>query len=314
MSLPPYLSRADSRCIRIAGNPWTENATLNTLMDRWGLLREFGVDAVIVPAEGVAGPFDAICAGEADLCMVSGYNRVLPRIAAGAPVRIVGAGMRKAALTVLARPDSIRCLADLQGRRIAVGPHLGLLHALVLQLFRERGLDTRGVTFVAAGSNDQCYRAVVEGAADACCTSVSHLNDTDGLHPVDGGNIWQALPRYRFQTAYASQYAIRDKHDLLVAVMAAHGALFDRLMSPSAREDYFAARASVEGGCDSSAARATWNFIQTERPYCRDLTLDAEDIDYLQAMFCGLGLMSHPLPMASLAEMTPAQAAVHLPG
>lgn len=310
----PYLSRDGVGHLRIASNPWTENATLNALMDRWGLQGNFGLKAVEVSANGVAGPFEAICTGQADLCLVSGYNGLLPRIAAGAPVRIVGAGMRKAALTILARPDRIRCLADLEGRRIAVGPRLGLLHILMLQLFRENALDASSANFIAAGSNDQCYSAVVTGAADACCTSVSHLNDSDGLRPVDGGNIWQALPSYTFQTAYASTAALRDKRDALVLALAAQGALYDRLMRPCAREDYFAARASVEGQAGSRAAHATWAFLQAERPYRRDLTLGGAEVEYLQSMLGWFGLMRQAVPAACLVDMAPARTAASLPG
>jgi NitT/TauT family transport system substrate-binding protein len=84
-----------------------------------------------------------------------------PRIEEGAGVKIVGAGMKKSALTVFAKPDGIKRLADLKGKAVAVGPALGLLHALMLQLMKEKGIDRSQVNFVDKGSNDQCYEAVV---------------------------------------------------------------------------------------------------------------------------------------------------------
>jgi hypothetical protein len=128
----------------------TENATLNALMEQQDYLRQFGVDALIAEAPGATGPFDAIAAGAADICMVSGYNMVLSRIEQGARVKIACAGMRKTALTVFAKPDGIETLADLQGRTVAVGPKLALLHAL--QLFLVHCVSDRAVqgTNVAA--------------------------------------------------------------------------------------------------------------------------------------------------------------------
>ena len=82
-----------------------------------GYFRQFGVNALIVEIPGSTGPFDAIATCAADLCMVSGYNLVLSRIAQGANVKIVGAGMKKCALTVFARPEGIRTLADRRARR-----------------------------------------------------------------------------------------------------------------------------------------------------------------------------------------------------
>jgi NitT/TauT family transport system substrate-binding protein len=310
----PYVARATVTRLRIVSNPGLENATLNALIAQQGLFRRFGVDAVIVEAPGIAGPFDAIAAGEADVCMVSGYNRVLARIGQGAPVKIVGAGMKKCALTVYAKPEGIRTLADLRGRTVAVGPHLGLLHESMLQLLKEKGIDAAQVNFVDKGSNDQCYHAVVDGAADACCASISHLNDRDGLVTVGGGNLWQALPDYTFQTAYASDGALGDKHAGLVAVMAAYGALYDFLMSPASHGAFFEARRHAQKTFDARSAQAIWDFNHVQKPYSRNLALGEGDIAYLQRMFIGLGSLKRQQPFAAVADMSAAHAAAALLG
>jgi NitT/TauT family transport system substrate-binding protein len=307
----PYLARAASR-IRIVSNPGLENATLNALMDEQGYFRQLGVDAVIVEVPGITGPFDAISAGAADVCMVSGYNMVLSRIAQGARVKIVGAGMKKCALTVFARPNGMNTLADLKGKTVAVGPSEGLLHTLMLQLMKEKGIDAAQVNFVDKGSNDQCHEAVVKGEADACCSSISHLHDNDALVVISEANMWQALPRCIFQTAYASDAAIRDKHEGMVAVMAAYGALYDYLMSPAAHDAFFAARRWAQKTFDEASAQAVWEFNQVQRPYSRDLSLTGGDIGYLQDMFMGLGTLSHKQPFAAVADMSAAQAAAKL--
>jgi NitT/TauT family transport system substrate-binding protein len=310
----PHIARASATQLRIVSNPGLENATLNALMEQQGYFKQFGVDAVIVEAPGSAGPFDAIVAGAADVCMVSGYNRVLSRIEQGANIKIVGAGMKKCALTVFAKPDGIKTLADLKGRTVAVGPHLGLLHELMLQLLKEKGIDASQVNFVDKGSNDQCYHAVVKGEADACCSSISHLNDKDGLVAVSEGNMWQALPRCTFQTAYASDAALRDKHDGLVAVMAAYGALYDYLMSPASHDALFEARKRAQKKFDQASAQAISDFNRLQRPYSRDLSLTGDDIAYLQRMFIGLGSLKQQQPFAAVADMSAARAAAKLRG
>jgi NitT/TauT family transport system substrate-binding protein len=310
----PRVARAAATRLRIVSNPGLENATLNALMAQQGFFKRFGVDAAIVEAPGIAGPFDAIAAGTADVCMVSGYNRVLARIEQGAPVKIVGAGMKKCALTVYARPDNIRTLADLRGRTVAVGPHLGLLHESMLQLLKEKGIDAARVKFIDKGSNDQCYHAVVDGEADACCASISHLNDRDGLVAVAGANLWEALPEYTFQTAYASDAALRDKHEGLVAVMAAYGALYEFLMSPGSRDAFFEARRYAQRTFDAPSAQAIWDFNHLQKPYSKDLTLSGNDIAYLQRMFIGLGSLKRQQPFADVADMSAAHAAATLLG
>ena len=310
----PYVARAAATRLRIVSNPGLENATLNALMDQLGYFRQFGADPLIVQAPGPAGPFDAIAAGAADICLVSGYNMVLSRIEQGAKVKIVGAGMKKIALTVFARPDGIRTLADLKGKTVAVGPAMGLLHALMLQLMKEKGVDAAQVNFVDKGGNDQCYEAVVKGEADACCSSISHLNDKDGLAVVEEGNMWEALPDCVFQTAYASDAALRDRHEEIVAVMAAYGALYEHLMSPASRDAFFEARRRAQKKFDEASARAIWDFNQIQRPYARDLSLSDGEIGYLQDMYIGLGGLRQKQPIAAVADMSAASAAAKLLG
>lgn len=308
----PHIARAAAGKLRIVSNPGLENATLNALMDQQGYLKQFGADVQLMQAPGATGPFNAIASGAADLCMVSGYNMLLSRIEQGAPVKIVGAGMRKSALVVFARPEGIATLADLRGKTVAVGPKLGLLHALLLQLMKEKGLDASQVNFVDKGSNDECYQAVVKGEADACCSSVSHLNDKDGLVVVRDGRLWQSLPRYTFQTAYAADAALRDKHEAMVPVMAAYGKLYDYLMTPAAQDAFFEARRRAQKQFDEASAQAVWEFNQTQRPYSRDLSLSVDDIAYLQEMFIGLGALKHKQAMDAVADMSAANEAAKL--
>jgi NitT/TauT family transport system substrate-binding protein len=308
VAAPALANRAAAR-IRIVSNPGLENATLSALIDHLGLFRKFGAHADIIEAQGVSGPFDAIACGEADVCMVSGYNMVLPRIERGADVRIIGAGMRKCALAVYARPQGIRTLADLMGRTVAVGPRLGLLHAMMLQLLKEKGLDASQVRFVDKGSNDQCYDAVVQGEADACCSSISHLRDQDGLVVVQGGNLWQELPRCTFQTAYAGSGALKDRHEAVVAVMAAYGALYDFLMSPSSYRAFMQARQRAQRRFDQDSAFAIWDFNQRHKPYASDLTLSDAAIGYLQSMYVGLGSLRQKQAISAVSDMRAAKAA-----
>ncbi|RWR29061.1 ABC transporter substrate-binding protein [Sinirhodobacter populi] len=308
----PAIVRAANRRLTIVSNPGLENATLNALMDRQGYFQQFDVEAEIIELPGATGPFDAILAGQGDVCMVSGYNLVLARIAQGAPVRIIGAGMRKVALALYTRTPDIRGLADLPGRTIAVGPELGLLHMLTAELLKQHGLDPARVTFLDKGSNDQAYQAVVRGEADACCSSISHLHDADDLTLLDGGKLWEGLPRYTFQTAYAAQSALRDKPEVLTAALAAYGALYDYLMSPAARDAFFDARRQAQKTFDAASALAVWEFNQNERPYTRDLTIGDDGIDDLQQVLIGAGALEDRQPVAAVADMSCARAAARL--
>ena len=153
---------------------------------------------------------------------------------------------------------------------------------------------------------------MVKGEADACCSSISHLNDDDGLVTISGGDLWETLPRCVFQTAYAADSALRDQHANIVAVMAAYGALYDYLMSPAAHDAFFEARKHAQKKFDKASAQAVWNFNQVQRPYSRDLSLTHDDIDYLQDMEINFGSLKHKLPFHSIADMSPANDAAML--
>lgn len=310
----PYLARGATSPIHIVSNPGLENATLNALMDELGYFRRFGVDARIVEIAGPTGPFDAIAAGAGDVCMVSGYNLVLSRIAQGAKIKIIGAGMRKCALTVFTRPNGAKTLRDLIGKTVAVGPSEGLLHSLMRQLLTEKGIDASRVNFVDKGSNDQCHAAVERGEVDASCSSISHMNDGDGLRVIAEADMWQALPRCIFQTAYAADAALNDKHEALVAVMAAYGALYDYLMSPASRDAFFAARKRAQKKFDAASAQATWEFNETQRPYSKNLALNVGDIGYLQDMYLRQGTLNRKQSFSEVADMSAAHAAAKLLG
>lgn len=305
----PYIAKAATTQIRIVSNPGLENATLNALMNELGYFKTYGVDARIVQVPGATGPFDAIANGAADVCMVSGYNLVLTRIEQGAKVKIIGAGMKKCALTIFAKPNDAKTLVDLRGKTVAVGPKLGLLHTLVLKLMKEKGIDASTINFVDHGSNDQCFDAVASGAADACCSSISHLNDGAGPKAISEGDMWRALPNCVFQTAYASDEALREKQEGLISTMAAYGALYEYLMSPASHDAFFDARKRSQKNFDAASAKATWEFNQTQRPYSRDLSLTASDIEYLQEMDIGVGSLKRKQPFSAVADMSAARAA-----
>lgn len=305
------MSPAASGPLRIATNPWLENATLNAVMERMRFFDRFGATVRLVEAEGVAGPFDAVESGAADLCMISGYGGTLPRIAAGAPVRIVGAAMRKPALAVLGDP-SIAGLADLAGRSLAVGPPRGLLHTIMLQALRQAGVPPERIDWQHIGSNADCFQAAARGEVDACCASVANLAAPGRLRLVPGARVWELLPRATFQSAFASQDALSTRRPELRAAMAAYGALFAFLMDPGSQGAFMDARAKAQLRFDPDSAQAVWQFIQETRPYAPVLDLDEARLADMQTPLVDSGMLDAALPAQHIADMSIAREATAL--
>lgn len=298
--------------IRIACNPGVENQTLMILMHQLGFLQQFDVNAVLIETPGVAGPLRAILEGKADVCMTSGYNGLFSCLGDGAPIKIIGSGMKKVALALFADGGENLSLSDLQDKTIAVGEPLGLLHCLVSELFRAKKIDPQTINFKFLGSNRNCYQAVIRGDADACCASVSHFGLEHKVSPVVGGKIWSSLPRYIYQLATASIDIIESGFDELVRLIAAYGTLYKYLMTPGSQRTFIEARQATGVGSDEREALAYWKFLVSERPYSTSIELSEAELTYLQDVLLSSGNLTIRQNLSVVTDMRAAKAASSL--
>jgi len=300
--------------VRIASNPGLENATLNELIKAKGYFDEFGVHATIVTAAGASGPLESLVAGSADICLVSGYNRIIPSIVNGAPVKIVGGAMLLPAHALYTTRDDIQSLQDLIGKNVGVGPNNGLLHALMIMRLRKARIDPSSVNFLNKGGNANIYKAVIAGEVDAGLASISNLSSgkNDGVHVVMGGEMWKELQEYTFQSAYATDRAIATNREALVRTLAAYSELYRFLQSPDSRGDFFAARRTAQKEFDAASAESIWEFVQESQPYAQDLLVSEERINTLQELNMSLGLQQNLHAYADVADMSLAREAAEL--
>jgi ABC-type phosphate/phosphonate transport system substrate-binding protein len=184
--------------VRVVANSGVENQTLIELLDRQGFLRSVGISQTLVVVASPQATLETLTSDRADICVVSGFNGVLPAIEKGSPIKVVGAAQRAPALAVYsARPD-IRSVSDLVGRTVGIGPELALLHVTMLALLKAKGVDAKAVRFVRVGSNAEIYREVKAGKIDAGPSDVSNLLDAErsGVHMLSDGKMWSELAEY----------------------------------------------------------------------------------------------------------------------
>lgn len=292
--------------IRIASNQGTENAALQQLMTERGFARRLGLEIALVESGAIEGPIEALEAGRADVCMISAYAGVLPAIEAGKPVRLIGSAMQLPALAVCSANDSLRTVRDLAGRRIGIGETDGLLHLVMLALLRHHGMPSTAAEFVTVGSSEQVFRAVAAGAVDAGPCGVAALSDRR-IHILNGGALWDALPEFTYQFAYASTAALATRSDAIARCLAAYTLLFRFVSSPRSRAAYLEARQAVGG--DMAEGQAVWDFIQHVRPYAPMPGLSPAHVAYLQRLNVRVGLQRQVVPFDRVANLAPAAAA-----
>jgi NitT/TauT family transport system substrate-binding protein len=302
--------------VRVASNQSVENAALQQLLLASGYAKALSLDVEIVESKTVSGPMESLLSGDADICMISGYVGVLPAIAQGKPLRLVGAAMLLPALAVYSANDNIRRVEDLAGRTIGVGPLNGLLHILMMTLLRKKGIDAAQVRFVNAGSNAQVLEAVAAGKVDAGLSGVAGTSGAGAAKVMENGRLWLELPEYTYQLSYASVRALKEKPEALARCVAAYTRFFRYLSGPRSRAAYLDARrrAASQGAGESSDAEgeAVWNFIQRYQPYALEPGLTPERVAWLQELNVALGIQSRVLGFDQVVDLAPAQGAKRL--
>lgn len=316
LALSPGLlwARAPDRLppLRIVGNPGVENATFLELFRARGLSDRYGLDAVYSERPSVSGPMEAIIAGEADLCLISAFSGVLPAIARGADLRVVGMAMALPALAFFAGSPSISSIKDLPGRRIGIGERGGLLHLLTLALFRKRGIESNAVDWVDCGSNAQVFAAVAAGKVDAGLSGPAALARTEVAHVLRDGLLWRELPEYSYQLAYSSRKIAAERPDAVARALAAFAHLYRFLALDGSLANYRMARSAVAPQFDEAEADAVWNFIHSARPYSSQPGISRRRVEYLQNLNAFAGLQDRIMAFEDVVDPVPAELARRL--
>jgi NitT/TauT family transport system substrate-binding protein len=303
--------------VRVASNQGVENASLQQLLADRGIGQSLALEIELVEGRSVSAPTEALLADQADVCMISAFAGVVPAIARGVPLRLIGAAMRLPALAVYTRRDDIRRVPDLRGRTVGVGGHDGLLEVLMRALLRKRGMDDAQVTFVDAGSSAQVLEAVAAGKVDAGVSGVAGLGGTgraagDAVRVLEDGRLWQALPEYTYQPAYASIQALNTRAEAVARCLAVYTRLYRYLSAPGSRTAYLEARRLAAHADSPAEGEAVWNFIQRTQPYALQPGLSPRQVHALQEINVALGLQPQVLPFARMADSSPAHAAAKL--
>ena len=312
--VPSFAFAVDSIPVKVVTNGGIENLTILSLLERQGFLTAAGVQQTLVNVGTPVATLDALTANKAEICIVSGFNGLLPALEKGAPVKVVGAALRVPALAVYSSKPDIKKASDLVGKTIGIGPDMALLHVVMIALLQAKGIDPKLVKFVNVGSNAEVYAAVKAGKVDAGPSDVSNSSDAAkaGLTILADGKLWSELPDYPYQLAYASDQAIKDNREGLVRALAAYGKLFRFISSSDSRIAYEEARTAANNGVVTSASQDAWSFVQANRPYDGSPEVTQARLDYLQKLHVSLGLQTSIMPINRFADLSIGRDAIKL--
>jgi NitT/TauT family transport system substrate-binding protein len=314
--IPRFAFAADPIAVRVVTNGGVENATIQSVLAQQKFLDSVGVAQTLVNVNTPIATLEALVDNRAEICIVSGFNGLLPAIEKGAPVKVVGAAAQTPALAIYSSNKDVRKASDLVGKTVGIGPNNALLHVMAIALLKAKGIDPAGVKFVNIGSNAEVYQAVKAGKVDAGPSDVSNAADAEksGLSMLSDGKLWVELPNYPYQLAYASDKAIKENREGLVRALAAYGKVFRFISAPDSRAAYEEARKVANNGVAAPAALDAWNYVQANKPYAGTPETSKERLDYLQQLHVSLGLQKEVLPIDKIADLSLARDAVRLMG
>jgi ABC-type nitrate/sulfonate/bicarbonate transport system substrate-binding protein len=301
--------------IRIISNG-PDNDALERLMRAQGYLEQAGLDAEYVKVDSPPKNLEGLLKGDAEICPLSGTNPI-PNIAQGAPVKIIGSGMKLTGLAVYSNKDSVKSLSDLVGKTVGIGPKNNLLHVVMIAMLRKKKIDENAVNFVEVGSNAQVFQAVRDGKVDAGPSSIAPFYEQAkfGVHSLTDGNAWTEIPEFPYQTMYAPDKAIADNRDGIVRTISAYARLFKYLQAPgSSWEEFSKARVAALPKGDESESRAQWKFGQELKPYGSDVIISNDQFGYVQNLYTSLKIIPAPLPLEKISDMSMARDAMKMLG
>jgi NitT/TauT family transport system substrate-binding protein len=163
--------------------PVVPNSVMDLAVEK-GYFEAEGVDVELVRVEQTPLALQALAAGEGEMANVS-VDGLLLLVAQGATdLKAVTSPNKSLPYVIVARED-IASVADLAGKRFAVGRVGSLDHSLSMKVLAAEGLDVDSMEILAVGQPNVRAQALVAGQADATTMSIGawmSVPDKTGYH------------------------------------------------------------------------------------------------------------------------------------
>ncbi len=302
--------------IRIANATGGLNLVLAEVMRQQRFLESFGLAPELLGVSDGTKVLGGIVGGSIDASFMTGFGQVFPAIERGAELRVIGGGALLPSLAMYSSKPDVRTLKDLEGRTIGTASVGALIYQLTVTLLRKYQVDVSKIRFVNIGSTPDIFRGVSAGTVDGGVGEVAYIGAAAqyGVHALEHGNMSVELTEYTYQGAWTSQRMIARRRDVLVRALAAYGRLYRFVQQPDGRSAFFRARRVVYPRAPDSEHEASWNYVQTYKPYAVNLGLTPERLRYMQELNVSFKVQKGILPFEGVSDMSLAADAVKLLG
>lgn len=247
--------------------------------EREGLFARQGIALQLAYTPNSGALVDGLMSGRVDLALASIDNLIAYQEGQGdgpplaSPDMVAVMGVDNGFLSVVAK-GSLRTLADLRGKRLAVDS-LNTGFAFVLrELLRREGLEESDVTFVRGGATDLRFQGLVAGVYDATLlrTPFDLLAAERGFNTLATA---EALGPYLGTTGFVRRSWATAHEATLVGFLRAYRAAMQWLAEPANRAATEALLVSnIKDMTPELARRAAATLVDAPGGLLRDLRID----------------------------------------
>ncbi len=178
-------AHAQTQKIRIAISSRSNTATTFYVAERKGFLKEEGLDVELIQINPRLG---AVAVLGGDVTYTTSFFSTFRGIVQGLPMKTVFVVLKKGVYFLMVRPDVIKDVQDLKGKKVGVSGVNAGDHIIASELMRMKGLDPNTVQAIAVGEPTLRAQAVLTNAVQAVAVSPPHdvILQKMGLKAISG--------------------------------------------------------------------------------------------------------------------------------
>jgi NitT/TauT family transport system substrate-binding protein len=178
-------ARAQTQKIRIAISSRSNTNTTFYVARAKGFLAEEGLDVELIQINPRLG---AVAVLGGDVTFTTSFFSTFRGIVQGLPMKTVFVVLKKGVYFLMVRPDVIRDVRDLKGKKLGVSGVNAGDHIIASELLRMKGLDPNLMQAIAVGEPTLRAQAVLTNAVQAVAVSPPHdlILQKMGLKAISG--------------------------------------------------------------------------------------------------------------------------------
>ena len=303
-------SSGSTSSISIVNASATGSLAAGRIMQANGYFKRHGVTAKTTNVTTGSQVVAALASGSADLTVFSGLISIMPAIARGIQLKVLGGTEVVSTTALFSAEPGIRSIRDLKGQSIGVGAVGTELYDEAVAVLATVGLTASDVTFRNVGSSAASFEAAMAKQVGAGFGQVGDI----GTAAEHGGHlvteIAQSLPLWIENGAVTSVSALNNKREAVVKALAAYVDFFRFMATDGSKQQYV--NAFVAAGGDAVAGEGEWTFIRDRQAYSVSLDLPPMKMAFIQQQNVKNGAQKRVLSFSEYADTSVAEDAVKL--